>query len=280
MKIDLSQVIFDVTNALREDVGNGDVTAALLPPNLVVAAEIISREPMLCCGQPWVNEVLQQVDKKIEIEWLVSEGQWLANPSILCIIHGTASSILTAERTALNFLQTLSATATQTHHYVQKLQNSHTLLLDTRKTIPGLRLAQKYAVRCGGGVNHRMGLYDAFLIKENHIKACGSVAHAIALARQTNKHLLVEIEVETLAELREALDAHPDRILLDNFSQDMLIEAVKMNQPKYCELEASGGINIENIAQVASSGVDFISVGAITKSLKAIDLSLLVRDVL
>lgn len=280
MNINPSQVLSDVQHALLEDVGNEDVTAALLPPHLVVEAEIISREPMLVCGQPWVNETFHQIDNKIEIEWLVAEGEWFPSATTLCVIHGAAGSILTAERTALNFLQTLSATATQTHFYVEKLKGSHTRLLDTRKTLPGLRLAQKYAVRCGGGVNHRMGLYDAFLIKENHIKACGSVARAIALARQTNKHLLVEIEVENLAQLREAFDAHPDRILLDNFSQDMLEQAVKMNQPKYCELEASGGINIDNIAEIAKSGVDFISVGAITKSINAIDLSLLVREVL
>lgn len=276
----MMQVTSDVKKALLEDVGTGDVTASLLPPQLIVEAEIISREPMLVCGQPWVNEVFHQIDNKIEIEWLVSEGDWLSAKASLCILHGTASSILTAERTALNFLQTLSATATQSYQYAQKLQGTQTRLLDTRKTIPGLRVAQKYAVRCGGGVNHRMGLYDAFLIKENHIKACGSIAKAINLARSTNKHLLVEIEVETLDELREAFEAHPDRILLDNFDLDMLAQAVKMNQPKYCELEASGGISIDNIAEIAHCGVDFISVGAITKSVKAIDLSLLVREVL
>lgn len=280
MNIDSIQVFSDVESALIEDIGNGDVTAALLPATLVAGAEIISREPMLVCGQPWVNAVFNQIDNQITIDWKVSEGEWLSAPAIVCTIHGRASSILTAERTALNFLQTLSATATATHHYVQKLKETKTRLLDTRKTIPGLRFAQKYAVRCGGGVNHRMGLYDAFLIKENHIKACGSVADAIALARQTAKHLLVEIEVETLNELREAFDAHPDRILLDNFSQEMLVEAVRMNHPKYCELEASGGITLDNIAAVAQSGVDFISVGSITKSIKAIDLSLLIRDVL
>jgi nicotinate-nucleotide pyrophosphorylase (carboxylating) len=280
MKIEAVQVRSDVEHALAEDVGSGDVTAALLPSNLVVEAEIISREPMLVSGQPWVNEVFYQIDSKIEIEWHVTEGEWLNAPSSLCTLHGTASSILTAERTALNFLQTLSATATQTWHYVQKLKGTQTRLLDTRKTLPGLRMAQKYAVRCGGGVNHRMGLYDAFLIKENHIKACGSIAQAINLARKTDKYLLVEIEVETLDELREAFDAHPDRILLDNFSVDMLAQAVRMNQPKYCELEASGGINRENISAVAETGVDFISVGAITKSVKAIDLSLLIREVL
>lgn len=280
MKIEAVQVRSDVEHALAEDVGSGDVTAALLPANLVVEAEIISREPMLICGQPWVNEVFHQIDSKIEIEWHIEEGEWLNAPASLCTLHGTASSILTAERTALNFLQTLSATATQTWHYVQKLKDTQTRLLDTRKTLPGLRMAQKYAVRCGGGVNHRMGLYDAFLIKENHIKACGSIAKAINLARKTDKYLLVEIEVETLDELREAFDAHPDRILLDNFSVDMLAQAVRMNQPKYCELEASGGINRETISAVAETGVDFISVGAITKSIKAIDLSLLVREVL
>jgi len=280
MSIDFLQVLSDVKRALIEDVGNGDVTASLLPDTLIAGAEIISREPMLVCGQPWVNEVFSQIDDKIDIEWNVSEGEWLEAPAILCAIHGSASGILTAERTALNFLQTLSATATETHHYVQKLKGSNTRLLDTRKTIPGLRLAQKYAVRCGGGVNHRMGLYDAFLIKENHIKACGSVAGAIALARKTNQHLLVEIEVENLNELHEAFNAHPDRILLDNFTHEMLVEAVKMNHPKYCELEASGGITIDNIAAVAQVGVDFISVGSITKSIKAIDLSLLIRDVL
>lgn len=278
--MDKTKVSADVKHALSEDVGSGDVTAALLPSHLVVEAEIISREPMLVCGQPWVNEVFHQVDPKIEIEWKVAEGAWLDSKASLCIIHGDASSILTAERTALNFFQTLAATATQTYHYAQKLQGTKTKLLDTRKTIPGLREAQKYAVRCGGGVNHRMGLYDAFLIKENHIKASGSIAKAINLARNSNKHLLVEIEVETLEELRQAFDAHPDRILLDNFTPDMLASAVKMNQPKYCELEASGGITYENIALIAECGVDFISVGAITKSIKAIDLSLLVREVL
>lgn len=279
-KIDLSQVNADVELALLEDVGLEDVTSALLPPHLIAQAEIISREPMLVCGQAWVNEAFHQIDNKIEIEWQVEEGSWLDGAQTLCIIHGSAKNILTAERTALNFLQTLSATATQTYHYKQQLQGTKTRLLDTRKTIPGLRKAQKYAVLCGGGVNHRMGLYDAFLIKENHIKACGSVTQAIHLARQTHKHLLVEVEVENLAELNEAFAAHPDRILLDNFSIEMLEQAVYLNQPNYCELEASGGITLENIATVAKTGVDFISVGAITKSIKAIDLSLMLREVL
>ncbi|MDR3501579.1 MAG: carboxylating nicotinate-nucleotide diphosphorylase [Legionella sp.] len=276
----LSQVPMDVTHALQEDVGTGDVTAALLPEHLMAEAEIISREPMLICGQPWVNEVFNQIDKRIKLNWQVTEGGWLAEPTTLCRISGPARSMLTAERTALNFLQTLSATATQTYLYVEQLKGTKTRLLDTRKTLPGLRVAQKYAVTCGGGVNHRMGLYDAFLIKENHIKACGSVAKAIALARQTQNNILVETEVETLDELREALAAKPDRILLDNFSLEMLKEAVCINQSNQCTLEASGGITLENIAKIAASGVDFISVGAITKSIQAIDLSLLIREIL
>ena len=276
----LSQVPIDVTHALQEDVGTGDVTAALLPEHLMAEAEIISREPMLLCGQPWANEVFSQIDKNIKLEWLVTEGTWLAKPTTLCRISGPARSMLTAERTALNFLQTLSATATQTYLYVEQLKGTKTRLLDTRKTLPGLRVAQKYAVSCGGGVNHRMGLYDAFLIKENHIKACGSVAKAIALARQTQNNILVETEVETLDELREALAAKPDRILLDNFSLEMLTEAVRINQSNQCTLEASGGITRENIAKIAASGVDFISVGAITTSIQAIDLSLLIREIL
>jgi nicotinate-nucleotide pyrophosphorylase (carboxylating) len=270
----------DVIRALQEDVGSGDVTAALLPEQQVAEAEIISREPMLVCGLPWVTEVFQQVNPQIQITWLVQEGEWLAQPATLCRMQGPARGILTAERTALNFLQTLSATATQTYHYVQQLKGTQTRLLDTRKTLPGLRVAQKYAVACGGGVNHRMGLYDAFLIKENHIKACGSVAQAIALARQSYNNVFVEIEVETLHELKEALAAKPDRILLDNFNQQMLAEAVRINESTHCTLEASGGITLENIAEVAKLGVDFISVGAITKSIQAIDLSLLIRNIL
>ncbi len=276
----LLQAKQDVIRALQEDVGTGDVTAALLPEQQVAEAEIISREPMVVCGQPWVTEAFWQLNSQIKITWLVAEGEWLAQPATLCRIHGFARGILTAERTALNFLQTLSATATQAYHYVQQLKGTKTRLLDTRKTLPGLRVAQKYAVACGGGVNHRMGLYDAFLIKENHIKACGSVAQAITLARQSHNNVLVEIEVETLHELKEALAAGPDRILLDNFNQEMLVEAVRINQSTHCDLEASGGITLENIADVAKLGVDFISVGAITKSIQAIDLSLLIRNIL
>ena len=274
----MSDIIADVKQALAEDIGSGDVTAALLPADLVVNAIIISREPMLVCGRPWVDGVFAEVDPAIDVQWLVNEGEWHDAPTTLCSIHGLARSILTAERTALNFLQTLSATATQTYHYVQRLQGYHTRLLDTRKTLPGLRLAQKYAVACAGGVNHRLGLYDAFLIKENHIKACGSITKAISMARKHNSSLLIEVEVESLDELQEALQAKPSRIMLDNFSQQMLIDAVAMNQEHRYELEASGGVSLTTIAAVAETGVDYISVGAITKSIQAIDLSLLIKD--
>lgn len=271
-------VFSDVQRALAEDIGAGDVTASLIPPHLTVKALILSREPMLVCGQAWVMHVFAEVDSAIKINWLVKEGEWLDKPATLCTIHGLARNILTAERTALNFLQTLSATATATHHYLEQLKDYPTQLLDTRKTLPGLRRAQKYAVACAGGVNHRLGLYDAFLIKENHIKACGSIKKAVQMAKEKSLHLLVEVEVETLAELREALDAKPDRILLDNFSHNMLVDAVAMNQPYGCALEASGGVNLDTIASMAATGVDYISVGAITKSIQAIDLSLLIKD--
>ncbi|MGQ3888702.1 carboxylating nicotinate-nucleotide diphosphorylase [Legionella sp. CNM-1927-20] len=276
--INLSQVLNDVRRALEEDIGSGDVSAALLAADLYAQAEIISREPMVLCGGPWVEAAFREINPSIELTWLVNEGDWLPKATTLCLVKGLARDILTAERCALNFLQTLSATATQTHHYVKELQGTKARLLDTRKTLPGLRYAQKYAVVCGGGVNHRMGLYDAFLIKENHIKACGSITNAIKRARETNTNLLVEIEVETMNELREALQAKPDRILLDNFTQPMLIEAVSLNVPHQCDLEASGGINLANIKAIAQTGVDYISIGNITKSIQAIDLSLLIRS--
>ncbi|KTD06780.1 carboxylating nicotinate-nucleotide diphosphorylase [Legionella jamestowniensis] len=278
MNINKTQVLEDVRRALAEDIGSGDISAELLSSHRIANAEIISREPMVVCGIPWVEAVFTEINPHIELEWLVKEGEWLDKPATLCKITGVAANILTAERTALNFLQTLSATATQTHQYLLQIKDKKTRLLDTRKTIPGLRLAQKYAVACAGGVNHRMGLYDAFLIKENHIKSCGSITNAIAMARKKHGDLLVEVEVETLEEFQEALAVRPDRILLDNFSNAMLLEAVKINQGR-CELEASGGIDLNTISAVAATGVDYISVGSITKSIRAIDLSLLVREV-
>lgn len=279
MKLSQADILTDVKRALEEDVGEGDVSAALLPAELLAEAEIISREPMLVCGSPWVDAVFAEVNPAIKLDWLVEEGQWLGKPATLCQIKGPVAGILIAERAALNFLQTLSATATKTYQYRLKLQGTKTRLLDTRKTLPGLRRAQKYAVACAGGVNHRMGLYDAFLIKENHIKACGSITQAIIQARQLRSDLLVEVEVETIDELQEALLAKPDRILLDNFSNAMLIEAVAITKPYDCELEASGGIDLTTIAAVAQTGVDYVSIGALTKSIQAIDLSLLVREV-
>ncbi len=278
MKPDTAQIASDVKMALTEDLGSGDVTAELLKDDLIIEAEIISRKPMIVCGQPWVNAVFKQMSPAVQMNWFVAEGQNLSAASALCRIQGQARAVLSAERTALNFLQTLSATATHTHQYVQALEGTSARLLDTRKTIPGLRAAQKYAVVCGGGMNHRMGLYDAYLIKENHIKACGSIRQAIALARERRPDLFVEIEVENLVELSEALACKPDRILLDNFTIETLTMAVAMNQPRQCELEASGGVELSNIRAIAQTGVDFISVGVVTKSLKAIDLSLLIRS--
>ena len=266
-----------VKAALSEDIGSGDVTAELLSPTQTVRAIILSREPMLVCGQSWVNEVFHQIDKSIKIHWLVEEGMYLEKPTTLCHIDGLVRSILTGERTALNFFFFFSGTATQTHQYLQCLRGYNTRLLDTRKTLPGLRLAQKYAVACAGGTNHRIGLYDAYLIKENHIRACGSIQQAIKLARKENPKLLVEVEVESLNELQEALIAAPDRILLDNFSIPMLHEAVTITQRR-CALEASGGVDLSTIEAIAKTGVDFISVGGITKSVRAVDLSLLIQE--
>jgi nicotinate-nucleotide pyrophosphorylase (carboxylating) len=274
----LDKILIDVRQALLEDVGTGDVSAALLSESLMAEAEIVSREPMLVCGIPWVDAVFHEVNDTIELDWLVKEGSWLDSPTTLCMVKGPAPSILTAERTALNFLQTLSGTATQTQHYLVKIKGTGAGLLDTRKTLPGLRLAQKYAVVCAGGKNHRMGLYDAFLIKENHIKACGSLSKAIKKARKMRPDLFVEVEVETLNELHEALTVKPDRILLDNFTYSMLIEAVRINNHR-CELEVSGGVDLSSIEAIAQTGVDYISVGAMTKSVRAIDLSLLIRTV-
>lgn len=273
-----SVIIENVKAALAEDIGSGDVTSALLPEPLIVNAKILSREPMVVCGKPWVNQVFHQLDKNIKIDWLVEDGEYLNTPHILCNISGNVRKILSAERTALNFLQTLSATATNTHAYVIKLDGYNTRLLDTRKTLPGLRLAQKYAVTCGGGINHRKGLYDLFLIKENHIKASGSIAKAIQKAKAYRPDLFITVEVENLKELRQALECKPDRILLDNFSIDMIMKAVSLNHPKVCELEASGNISLDSIINYAKTNVDFVSVGSITKSIKAIDLSLLIED--
>lgn len=263
--------------ALCEDVGDGDVTGQLIDPAKTIDASIVTRERMTMAGQPWVDEVCHQVDAAIELHWHCSDGDTVEANTVLCDLKGPARSILTAERTALNFLQLLSATATTTSTYVTATAGTNCRLLDTRKTIPGLRLAQKYAVRCGGGHNHRVGLYDAILIKENHILSAGGIAAAVASARDMHATMPVEVEVESLDELREALAAKADRMLLDNFPLDMLGQAVAINRSEGdppAELEASGGMTLDEIAAVAATGVDYISVGVLTKNVSAVDLSM------
>lgn len=262
-----------VAAAIQEDVGAEDITASLIDPAKLATAQIITRESAVICGTAFVDEVFKQLDNKIALQWQVRDGQEVVPNQVLGQLSGFAKNLLTGERTALNFLQTLSATATVTAQYVLALQGTHTKLLDTRKTIPGLRLAQKYAVTCGGGTNHRMGLYDAFLIKENHISACGSIQNAIITAKAKHPGKVIEIEVENLAELTQALVWKADVILLDNFSLEMMHQAVVLNN-KQAKLEVSGNVNQQMLTEIAATGVDYISVGAITKHIQAIDLSM------
>ncbi len=269
-----------VAAALAEDVGDGDLTANLIDAGAVVGAQIIAREAMVLAGAPWVEEVFRQLDDAILIDWYLYDGQSAENEDVICKLVGPARALLTGERTALNFLQTLSATATVTADYVRAVDGTKTRILDTRKTIPGLRHAQKYAVTCGGGVNHRVGLFDAILIKENHIKSAGSITAAIKAAQASHEGVLIEVEVENHAELLEALDAGATRILLDNFSKEALQKAVETNATYgivAAELEASGDITLETIRAVAETGVDYISIGAITKHVRAANLSMLFR---
>ncbi|HEX4377474.1 MAG TPA: carboxylating nicotinate-nucleotide diphosphorylase [Steroidobacteraceae bacterium] len=270
-----------VAQALREDIGAGDVTAALIPVATQARASLLCRDSAVICGVPWVEETFRQLDGQVLIQWNVIEGATVAADTRLCEISGSARSILTAERTALNFLQLLSGTATATQRYVQAVAGTSCRILDTRKTIPGLRLAQKYAVRCGGGQNHRLGLYDRVLIKENHIATAGSITAAVRTARTSAPGLTVEVEVETLAQLREALEAQADIILLDNFELGMMHEAVTINRShaRRALLESSGGVTLERLRQIAQTGVDFISVGSLTKHVTAVDLSLRVQFV-
>ncbi len=266
--------IEEVVNiSLREDIGDGDITAQLIPEDNIAIATVISREPCVLCGMDWFEEVFRQLDSEVLVEWLAEDGDTIQADQPICSLSGSARSILTGERTALNFLQTLSATATRAASYAQAIADTNAVVLDTRKTIPGLRIAQKYAVSCGGCQNHRMGLYDAILIKENHIMACNGIQKAIDEARFRNPEMPVEIEVENIDELQQALDAGIDRILLDNFDIKKLAEAVKSCGGKV-PLEASGGVTLENIHEIASTGVDFISTGALTKDITAIDLSM------
>jgi len=265
----------DIRPSLAEDLGGGDLTAALIPNEVTATAELITREPMLLCGQAWFDAVFIALDERVEIGWLAAEGMAVAAGTLLCTLYGPARALLTGERAALNWLQTLSATATLAKRYADAIAGTGGKVLDTRKTIPCLRLAQKYAVAVGGCHNHRMSLSDGILIKENHIIALGGIAAAVAEARKRST-ASVEVEVETLAELQAALAARPDRIMLDNFNLDDMAAAVEITAGRV-ELEASGNINLENIRSIAATGVDFISIGALTKNIQAIDLSMRIR---
>jgi len=255
---------------------NNDITAELIEPDTQANATLITRDSGVFCGQKWVNKIYILLGNDVKLNWQISDGELMKPGQILCYLDGNARKLLTGERSAMNFTQILSATATLTHQYVQKLDNPNCQLLDTRKTIPGMRFGQKYAVQCGGGINHRLGLADAFLIKENHIIACGGIADALTRAKQTHPNSLLEIEVENIEELQQAIEGEAQVIMLDNFNLDGLAEAVVIRDQSKSEakLEASGNVNLETIANIGNTGVDFISAGALTKNIKAIDLSL------
>ena len=263
----------NVSAALAEDVGDGDITAALIAADSQASARVITREDGVLCGQAWVDEVFAQLDAAVKIKWQARDGQDIAAGDSLFTLQGPARSLLTGERSALNFLQLLSGVATSCRRYAQLVDGTGVKLLDTRKTVPGLRMAQKYAVTCGGCYNHRIGLFDAFLIKENHIQACGGIAAAVNTARAQAPGKPVEVEVETMDELRQALDAACDRVMLDNFSLQQMREAVALTAGRL-ELEASGNVNESTLRPIAETGVDFISIGALTKDCKALDLSM------
>ncbi len=263
----------NIQQALQEDIGDGDITALLTPADEQATATIISCEEMILAGQPWVNALIQAYDSSVQVTWLKQEGDVVAANEAFLKLAGSARSLLTVERPALNFIQTLSAVATKTASYLKQLEGLHTKLLDTRKTLPGLRIAQKYAVAVGGGQNHRLGLFDAFLIKENHIMAAGGIAQAIRQAHDIAPGKPVEVEVETWDELNQALEAGADIVMLDNFSQQQMIDAVKHVAGR-CKLEASGNITIDNLREVATTGVDYISMGVLTKDVRAVDLSM------
>ncbi|WOT05467.1 carboxylating nicotinate-nucleotide diphosphorylase [Shewanella youngdeokensis] len=288
-----NDIRLSVKAALDEDLGHqdthsdlalsqrfdADITAQLIPADKLAQATLITREDGVFCGKAWAEQVFNQLGGDVALHWHVDDGDWVVANQLLCELEGPARAILTGERTAMNFIQTLSGVATLTKHYVDRLSGTTTQLLDTRKTIPGLRTAQKYAVTCGGGKNHRIGLYDAFLIKENHIMACGSIAQAIAAARALHSNKPVEVEVESIAELTQALDAASDIVMLDNFDVTMMLEAVELNKQYQAKgagvkLEVSGDVTLDTIASFAKTGVDYISVGALTKHVRALDLSL------
>lgn len=259
--------------ALEEDIGNGDITAQLIPENATSVANVICRDNALLSGVAWFEEVFRQIDNKIEIKWNYKDGEKVEAGSALCTMSGNSRAILSGERAALNFVQTLSATATLTHTFVEKVANTNASILDTRKTLPNLRDAQKYAVLCGGGKNHRIGLYDMILIKENHIMAAGSITEAVKQAKVLHPTIKVEVETENLEEFREASKAGADIIMLDNFELATMREAVQENKGKVV-LEASGGVDINTVEDIAKTGVDYISIGEITKDIKAVDLSM------
>ena len=263
----------NVQAALAEDIGSGDITAALIPENTTASARIISREPGIICGKPWVDGVFAAVDPEVTLDWLLEDGQQVNAGDTLLSARGSARSLLSAERCALNFLQLLSGTATACQRLASVVADTGVKLLDTRKTIPGLRMAQKYAVSCGSCYNHRIGLYDAFLIKENHISACGGIAEAVASARKLAPEKLLEVEVESLDELGQALEAACDRVMLDNFTLEQMVAAVALCEGDV-ELEASGNVTEATLLAIANTGVDYISIGALTKDCKALDLSM------
>lgn len=266
----------NVALALAEDVGSGDLTAALIPEHAQAEATVVSREVAILCGTTWFDAVFCQLDPGIAIDWRAADGDRVESEQLLCTLRGPARPLLTGERTALNFLQLLSGTATLARRYADAVSGTKAVILDTRKTLPGLRLAQKYAVRCGGCRNHRIGLFDAVLIKENHIMAAGSIGNAIATARRLHPGVTVEVEVENRAELEEALAARPDIVMLDNFDPAAMAEAVRIVDGRV-KLEASGNVNFDTVRGIAETGVDYISIGGLTKDVRAIDLSMRFR---
>lgn len=273
LEADIAEI---VSVALREDGATGDVTAELIATSEVAKASVVTRQSMTMAGSAWFDEVYRQLESGVAIDWRCQDGDRVGPEKVLCTLRGPARALVSGERTALNFLQLLSGTATTTAAYVDAVADTGSTILDTRKTVPALRSAQKYAVRCGGGTNHRMGLADAILIKENHLTGTGGISAAIAVAKRHHGDLPVEVEVESLQEMREALEAHADRVLLDNFSLDDLRQAVTLNTESgnKARLEASGGVTLDNVGEIAATGVDYISVGALTKDVIAIDLSM------
>lgn len=271
--IDPQQIADDVTRALDEDIGSGDVSARLIPAERDISGRILARENCVLAGAAWAEAAFRRISNRIQVDWHKHDGERINANDELCTLAGPARALLTAERTALNFLQTLSATATVTRQYVDIVAGTRAQILDTRKTPPGLRMAQKYAVTCGGGHNHRIGLFDMVLLKENHIMAAGSITAAVQTSRQIHPEVPLEVEVETLAQLYEALSVGVERILLDNFDLDGLRAAVVLNQGR-AQLEASGNVDLTTLRAIAETGVDFISVGGLTKNIRAIDLSL------